>query len=105
MPDDPFDSLEFQDYARHVRDELIPRLDQSALSISLVPEGIGDVKFAVELGLSIMMGKPIIAVVTPGVQVPQKLALVADEIIEGGLDDLSTLARLNAAIDRILENR
>jgi hypothetical protein len=105
MPDDPFDSLEFQDYARHVRDELIPRLDQSALSISLVPEGIGDVKFAVELGLSIMMDKPIIAVVTPGVQVPQKLALVADEIIEGGLDDPTTLARLNEAIDRILENR
>jgi hypothetical protein len=105
MPDDPFDSLEFQDYARHVRDELIPRLDQSALSISLVPEGVGDVKFAVELGLSIMMDKPIIAVVTPGVQVPQKLALVADEIIEGGLDDPTTLARLNEAIDRILENR
>lgn len=69
------------EWERHVREGLIPKLHNSALGISVVPAGDVDAKFAVELGLLIMLDKPIIAVVPPGVDIPPKLARVADHII------------------------
>jgi hypothetical protein len=71
-----------------------------------VPKGQTDVKFAVELGFSIMLDKPIIAVVMAGTQVPAKLLKIADEIIEApanmNLDgDPEFGARMAAAISRV----
>lgn len=54
----------------------------SEVVVSLVPRGPSDIKYAVELGLSIMMDKPIIAVVIPGTKVPAKIVRVADLIVE-----------------------
>jgi hypothetical protein len=72
---------EFDAYATHVIDSLVPMIEQSAVTVSIVPDGTADVKFAVELGLSIMLDKPIILAVTPGRQVPDHLARVADAIV------------------------
>ena len=69
-------------YVTHVEAELIPKIQESGMTISLVPKGETDVKFAIELGLSIMLNKPIMAVVQAGSEVPAKLSLVADEIVE-----------------------
>lgn len=52
------------------------------MTISLIPRGQTDIKFALELGLSIMMDKPIIALVQPGMSIPSGLAAVAAEIVE-----------------------
>lgn len=76
-----------------VERELIPHLRDSAVVASLVPRGPTDVKYAVELGLSIMMDKPIIALVRPGVRIPEKLAKVVDRFIEIGSLDEPGLAR------------
>lgn len=57
-------------------------LEETAVTISLIPRGETDIKFAVELGLSIMMDKPIIALVQPGMSIPSGLAAVAAEIVE-----------------------
>lgn len=86
----------------HVEDELIPMITNSAITISLVPTGKADIKFAVELGLCIMLDKPIIAVVTPGRRIPDHLRRVADEIVEIA-DIHSPIAQqqLTAAIKRI----
>jgi hypothetical protein len=73
---------EFKAWKQDVQENLIPKLLDSAITISLVPEGKPDVKYAVELGLSIMLDKPIILVVAPGTKVPAKLVKVADDIIE-----------------------
>lgn len=70
----------WQAFVKHSR-ETATKIDQSAFVMSLVPDQV-DVKFAVELGLSIMYDKPIVAVVTPGVKVPEKLRQIADEIVE-----------------------
>lgn len=97
---DLFADPDVQAWADHVRTELVPKLAASALTVSLVPEGDADVKFAVELGLSIMMGKPVILAVAPGRTVPPGLAAVADEIVEIGPDgDMSGLV---LAVDRIV---
>lgn len=97
---DPYEDPQFRRWARRVSDELEPMINSSSFVMSLVPDvGKVDVKFAVELGLSIMLDKPIVVVVTPGVRVPDKLVQIADMIFEGevrtqeGKESLS--ARLN----------
>lgn len=65
-----------------MRDFVVPILEETAVTITLIPRGQTDVKFAVELGLSIMMDKPIIALVQPGMSIPSGLAAVAAEIVE-----------------------
>lgn len=102
MSEEIFRSREWAAFVKDVKKNLIPKLKDSALTISLVPEGKTDVKFAVELGFSIMMDKPIIAAVARGAKVPAKMVLVADEIVEIDFDDPELGAqRLKEAIDRI----
>lgn len=78
----PWDDPGAQQWLTHVRKTLIPMLDQSAITISLGPDlGNTDIKFAVELGLSILMDKPILVVALPGRTVPDKLRMIADDVV------------------------
>lgn len=81
---DPFSSTQFREFARHVREELVPELDSSAITMSLVPRDpqVLDVKYAVELGFSILLDKPLILLVHPGQVLPDHLVRVADRIVE-----------------------
>lgn len=103
MSDDPFEDPQWLAYADHARNELVPKLKESAISISLLTEGKTDIKFALELGMSIMLDKPIIAVVMPGVAVPPKIRAVADAIVEGDVNDPDFGDRLQEAIRRTVE--
>lgn len=98
---DPFKDQEWLDYAERALTELVPKVEESAIVISLVPRGKQDIKFALELGMSIMMDKPIIAVVPKGRQVPAKLVAVADALVEGDFDDPSLSGRLREAMQRV----
>lgn len=95
---DPFKSEDWRRFERRVRSRLTPQLRDSALTVSIVPE-VTDVKFAVELGMSIMLDKPIILAVPIGVVPPRKLLDVADAVVsmEPGYE-----ARLAEAVDRVL---
>jgi hypothetical protein len=66
------------------------------------------VKFALELGFSIMLDKPIIAVVGHGAKVPAKLVQVADSIIEMDPDEgltQDTYQRISEAVKTAVEIR
>lgn len=90
MSRDPIlDDDAFKEWAEHTRSHVMPMIQDSALVISLVPKGDADIKFAVELGLAIMLDKPIIAVVAPGQIIAGKLRAVADEIVEWSPDGSS----------------
>lgn len=91
-------------WTRRVLDELVPKIEGSALTVSLVPRGATDVKFAVELGLSIMLDKPIVLVVAPGTPVPEHLMRVADELVELDVGSPSPDAseRLRQAVNRVI---
>lgn len=78
---------EGDEWAKRVLDELVPKIEGSTVTISLVPTGETDIKFAVELGLSIMFDKPILAVVQPGTKLPEHLVRVVDRIVEFREDD------------------
>lgn len=102
--DDAWQEPSAKAWARHVLNDMLPKLASSSVTISLVPEDReGDVKFWVELGASIMMDKPIIAVLLGDAPIPAKLALVADEIVRAphGVDPTSS-ADLMEAMKRIL---
>lgn len=77
-------------FTKVVMEGLVPRVQDSALCVSLVPKDTKnfiDPKFCVELGVMVMLDKPILAIVDPAIEVPQKLRLVADVIV---VADLST---------------
>lgn len=105
MPEDWLDQLspeeeeEWEKFVEHTRRHTIEGMDKSAFVMSLVPtrENL-DIKFAVELGLSVMLDKPILAVVTPGVKVPKKLLQVVDQIVEADVDTEGGAEKIAAAI-------
>jgi hypothetical protein len=81
--DDIWDDPNAKIWVRNVLDEMVPKLADSALVISMVPNGRseGDVKYWVELGASIMYDKPIIALVLGDTEIPPKLVKVADKVV------------------------
>lgn len=93
-----------QEWISHVVNDMVPKLKDSVMSMSLVPGGDGDVKFWVELGASIMLDKPIIAVVFGDREVPRKLEQIADEIVRcpEGVDPEAS-QDLAAALERMVE--
>ena len=77
-----------REFQNVVMEGLVPKVADSAVCVAIVPDDEKnwvDAKFCVELGVMIMLDKPIIALIHPGTRVPEKLKLVADEIIEADL--------------------
>lgn len=100
---DLYESDEWRRFARSAQDDLVPKLRDSSVTVSLMPSGQTDIKFALELGLSVMMDKPIIAVIAPGTRVPAKVLLIADEIVEADPGDPKrTSDRITEALRRQL---
>lgn len=80
-------SPEWLDFEKSVVLSMLPALENSAMVATLVPRGDGDVKWAVELGFSILRDKPILAIVPPDREIPERLRRVADEIVVGNLPE------------------
>ena len=100
-PKDPWDDPQARQWLRRTREELVPMIEGSSISIAIVPDGAPDVKIAVELGLMVLLDKPIILAVSPGRKIPSKLVLVADEIVELDLTSTSGQQRMKDAIARV----
>ena len=96
----PDERRDWDRWVASVREELVGKMAASAFVASLVPDSDGvDVKFAVELGLAIMMGKPIVAIAVGGRPVPGKLREVADAVVEvGDMDTEAGQAELAAKL-------
>lgn len=106
MSEDVWETSEMREWAQSALDDLVPKMQDSSVIVSLVPRGPSDIKFAVETGLALMLDKPIILMVAPGTQVPAKLAQVADAIIEyGDLSDPATSHRLTFEVNAVIERR
>jgi hypothetical protein len=103
-PEDIWTSPEWQAYVTDVRTNLVPKIDGSDFGVSLVPDDPAkvDVKFAVELGLLLMLDKPLLLVIKPGMELPPKLAAVADAIVEIDMADPAGQQALADAIARLI---
>ena|SRR5579863_3356766 len=73
---------EWAEFESAVRGGTAPEMISSAYAVSIVPDADDvDVQFAVELGLAIMLDKPIIAIAAPGLKVPDGLRRVAHAVV------------------------
>jgi hypothetical protein len=92
---------EWKRFESRMHEDLVPMLRSSSVTAMLMPRGEPDIKVAVELGLSILLGKPIIVMVDPGGHVPDALRALALEVIEGDLGDPATAQKLQATVERL----
>jgi hypothetical protein len=89
-----------QPWLAHVRHQVIPAIQGSALSMIVSPDGEPDLKLAVELGLSVLFNKPIIVVVPPGRVPPAGLARIAHEVVVGDVTTAEGRRHLHDAMER-----
>lgn len=101
MTDDPWESPEGRAWRERANRELRPMIENSAATLSLWPtDGKPDAKFAVELGFSLALGKPLVILKPSGANVPATLARLAAAIIEyDRLDDPTIMDRVRQALD------
>lgn len=86
----PSERAEWDRWVAHIRADTVGKIAESAMVMSLVPDGEPDVQFAVELGLGILMNKPIVLLAINKRDVPEGLARIAHAIVE--VDDFDTEA-------------
>jgi nucleoside 2-deoxyribosyltransferase len=100
---EPFDrDPKVNEWLKQRNADLRPMISDSAYAISLISGKEPDAKQAVELGFMILLDKPIVLAVVPGVKVPERLARCADEIVEVNLEDVEGTQRvLNDAMVRL----
>lgn len=100
---------EFDEYCEHVRKEVLPKVIESGVFISITPANPKelDIKFAVELGMAVMLDKPIIAIIRPGTKIPEKLARVVEHFVEcdNGVEDTGFQERLKNTITAFMNSR
>lgn len=95
---------EFAEFVRHVRANTAKKIEQSSYVMSFVPTADGvDVKYAVEMGLAIMMRKPLILLTTARSDVPPKLRQIADAEIDMADVDIDTEAGQEVIGKRVSE--
>lgn len=87
----PYDSDDFRRWADDMRERLIPNMKDSASVLMIAPrmEGKFDIEFALQIGASILLHKPLILLVHRGSTIPPKLRAIADRIIETDLDNIT----------------
>lgn len=99
------DDKAWDEFVADVRMNLIQKMVDSAMVMSLVPSEDFDVKFAVELGAAIMLDKPIVVVAIQGRDVPPGLRRVARAVIEAGdIDTEAGRMELERKLRPILDN-
>lgn len=88
-----------QDWLERVERELLPMLRESSMVAVLAPGEEPDLKVAIELGLTILLDKPLILVVPEGRWVPDTLRRAADAVVEWSDDDEEMKRRMHEAMD------
>lgn len=108
MPN-PYDDPKFRAWADDRKRRVLTMLDDSAVSMALLSPPFTldrlDVSQALEIGASLLLGKPLILCVSTGTQCPPGLVKAADAIVEMDepIDTASNVGRLQAAIDQVLD--
>lgn len=107
----PEEATRWEAFVRHTRETTVKAATRSAIVASIVPSANElneilrgeeiDVKFAVDLGLAILLDKPIVAVSLSGRPIPPGLRRIAHEVVEltGDFDTEARQAELAARLD------
>lgn len=80
---------DYKAFAEQVLQDTVPKMADSAYVMAIAPM-VGtkaDIRQAVEIGLAILMDKPLIVIAPTGRTIADRLLRIADHVIEG---DMST---------------
>lgn len=101
--EDPWQDPGLLRWMKRCETELVPMIRGSQMTASILPDEDGvDLKFAIELGLMIMMDKPIVLMVSPGRKVPDHMVRVSDAIVDFDPNDLKgSEARFLEVLDEL----
>jgi len=94
-----WDEEAFTQWLSNARSDLVPKLTASAFVLMpLVASDLTDVQFALQLGMAIMLDKPILVLRVAGIPMPPKLEHVVDRVVD--IDDMaSTESKEHAAVE------
>lgn len=95
----------WDDFVAAVRKDTVQGIADSAFVLNLVPgDDDVDVKFAVELGLTILADKPLVLLAMPGRQIPPGLERVAHAVIQldNDLDTEAGRAEVDAKLTKVV---
>jgi hypothetical protein len=91
------------DYSQAFREKLMPQLLSSAVCIAMY-DAEGDdaeIRFATQLGIMLLYDKPIILTHPAGLELPERLRRIADEVVELDLGDPACQDALVGALRRL----
>jgi nucleoside 2-deoxyribosyltransferase len=87
MADDLTKSKEWRQFVRHVRESVVPKISDSEVMVSIAESRDDfDVRQAVEIGVAMLLDKPMVLVVPEGRQAPARLVRAADKVIYASVD-------------------
>lgn len=104
-PRDPWQSSEFKAFAARWGRDVYPMLARSGVSITIQgssPSEV-DIQQALEIGMTLLLDKPLIVICPAGRTVPDQLRRVASAVIEGDLKDPAFQDRLAEVIKTVAE--
>lgn len=101
--DSKADDRAWTDYSQRFRREVMPKLLDSAMFVSIGTEvGEFDVRQATELGAALLFDKPMLLVVPKGRSIGQRLRRAADVVVDDwDSNDPAAQARMVAAIKEL----
>ena len=97
---------ERDDFFREFEKRVLPIIESSAATITLYPDTPEhvDAKICLETGAMVLLDKPIILLVAPGVEPSKKMLKVADVVLRDFTPgDAHDQERLQRAIERLME--
>jgi hypothetical protein len=94
-------TVEGMGFIKAATEDALPKIKASGLTIQIAPGDDPDAKIAVELGFTVLLGKPIILVVPPGRDVPAGLLRLADRVVFDWDDSEAARARTLDAINSL----
>jgi hypothetical protein len=94
-------SKELEDFvatlSENARTDLIPKMKASRFCLAMMDEH-ADLYLALQIGLALVLDKPLFLVVAPGAWVAPRLRQMAEAIIEGSFRDPATKSKFETAI-------
>jgi hypothetical protein len=91
-----------RDFFKHAKEEMLPKMKGSALSVVIAAEP--DIKLCLEVGAAVLYDKPIVVVLPKGRAVGANLKRIASVIVEGEIGDPDFSQRLQDALKAVTDN-
>lgn len=93
----------FEDFYAFTREHIEPQMRQSQFVMVPMLPGYEDLGLALQVGLALIMEKPLLILALKGVWIPPRLRALADAVVDGeSIHDPETKARMEQAVRDVM---